>query len=185
MNQPFRRRAPSRTLLAAASLWASAAYGQDPAAFAPFEAKPVARIEYSGNRVTREFVITRELETKVGEPLRLDTLRADLVRLENLGVFADTRVVPPPRAKASGSASSSARCRPVIVYPSFSYTEENGFSYGPALSTLNLAGRGIRLSAKVFFGGASQRFARLPGPGSPATTSRSTSTAAGSSATTR
>ena len=154
----------ARAILAIVALAASSAYGQDDALFAPFEAKPVAGIDFSGHRVTREFVITRELETKVGEPLDLHTLRQDLVRLENLGVFADTRVVPAPDGEGVRLGFEFREMPPVIVYPSFSYTEENGFSYGPALSTLNLAGRGIRLSAKVFFGGASQRFARLTWP---------------------
>lgn len=150
----------------AAALAASAvtAHGQDAAVFAPFEGRPVSRITYTGNRATREFVIARELETRAGEPLRLDTLRADLVRLENLGVFAETEVAPADEGETVGVGFTFREMPPVIVYPAFSYTEENGFSYGPALSTLNLAGRGIRLSAKWFFGGASQRFARLTWP---------------------
>ena len=150
-----------RAVLAAAALSAAPCYGQDGAAFAPFEAKPVAGIEYTGNRVTRDFVIARELQTKVGEPFRLETLRLDLVRLENLGVFADTRVVPTAEGDSVRLGFDFREMPKLIVYPSFSYTEENGFSYGPALSTLNLGGQGIRLSAKVFFGGSSQRFARL------------------------
>jgi outer membrane protein insertion porin family len=124
----------------------------------------VASLVYTGNRTTREFVITRELDTKVGQPFRLQTLRLDLVRLENLGVFAATRVLPEGEGDAVRLGFDFREMPPVIVYPSFSYTEENGFSYGPAVSTLNLAGRGIRLSARVFFGGASQRFARLTWP---------------------
>jgi len=33
-------------------------------------------------------VVTREIETAVGRPLRLDVLAADLRRLDNLGIFA-------------------------------------------------------------------------------------------------
>jgi outer membrane protein assembly factor BamA len=109
-------------------------------------------------------VITRELDTKVGDPFRLDTLRLDLVRLENLGVFADTKVVPTADGEAVRLGFEFREMPPVIVYPSFSYTEENGFSYGPAVSALNLGGRGIRLSARAFFGGSSQRFARFTWP---------------------
>ena len=151
-------------VLAVMTLAAAPGAGRDDALLDSFEAKPVAAIDYSGNRVTREFVIARELETKIGDPLRVDTLREDLVRLENLGVFADTRVVPTPEGEGVRLGFEFREMPPVILYPSFSYTEENGFSYGPALSTLNLAGRGIRLSAKWFFGGASQRFARLTWP---------------------
>ena len=53
---------------------------------------------------------------------------------------------------------------PILVFPSFIYTEENGFSYGGALSALNLTGRGISLSARAYFGGTTQRWGRFSNP---------------------
>jgi outer membrane protein assembly factor BamA len=41
-----------------------------------------------------------------------------------------------------------------IPYVAFSYTEENGWSVGPALASVNLFGRGIRTGARFLFGGA-------------------------------
>ena len=53
---------------------------------------------------------------------------------------------------------------PILAFPSFIYTEENGFSYGAALSALNLTGRGMSLSARAYFGGTTQRWARFSDP---------------------
>lgn len=136
----------------------------DPAAFAPFENRPVTSIRLSGNRVTREHVISRELETKAGQPFRFETLEADLRRLENLGLFAETRVAPEADGDGVRLTFEIREMPPLLVYPSFLYTEENGFSYGGALSALNLGGRGVRLSARAYFGGTSQRWARFSQP---------------------
>ena len=129
-----------------------------------FESRPVTRIGIEGRRVTREYVITREIETKVGEPFRLATLEADLQRLENLGLFAETSVVPASDGDGVALTFTFKEMPPIIPFPSFLYTEENGFSYGAALSAMNLTGRGISLSARAYFGGTTQRWARLSYP---------------------
>ncbi len=46
-----------------------------PPAFAPFENRPVTAIRFEGNRVTREYVIARELETRSGEVFHYATLQ--------------------------------------------------------------------------------------------------------------
>jgi outer membrane protein assembly factor BamA len=80
---------------------------------------------------------------------------ADVVRLENLGIFSSIQ------ATATNDTTGVAldyhvREMPWII-PALaaSYTEQNGWSFGPAVSSLNLAGRDISLSGKVLFGGAS------------------------------
>jgi outer membrane protein insertion porin family len=136
----------------------------DPAAFAPFEDRPVTALSVEGNRATRAYVITRELETAVGRPFHLATLQADLQRLENLGLFAETTVEPSADAHGVSLLLRVVEMPPLLVYPSFIYTEENGFSYGGGLSAMNLSGRGINLSARAYFGGSTQRWARLVHP---------------------
>ena len=136
----------------------------DTAPFAAFESRPVTRIGIEGRRVTREYVITREIETKVGEPFRLATLEADLQRLENLGLFAETSVVPASDGEGVALTFTFKEMPPIIPFPSFLYTEENGFSYGAAVSAMNLTGRGISLSARAYFGGTTQRWVRLSDP---------------------
>jgi outer membrane protein insertion porin family len=153
-------------LCAAASLLVPAVAGAQaaPADFAAFEGRTVTGIKLDGNRVTREHVITRELETKAGQPFAFATLDADLQRLENLGLFAETRVVPEADGDGVRLTVTVREMPPILAFPSFIYTEENGFSYGGALSALNLTGRGISLSARAYFGGTTQRWARFSDP---------------------
>ena len=51
-----------------------------------------------------------------------------------------------------------------IPWAGFSYTEEDGFSAGPKLSALNLTGRGVSLSWRAYFGGATQYATSLSWP---------------------
>jgi outer membrane protein assembly factor BamA len=136
----------------------------DPTAFAPFEKRPVTSVSITGNRVTRAYVITREVHTRVGQPFRFDTLVADLQRLENLGLFAEMDVTPEADGEGVRLNLSVRESPALILLPSFLYTEENGFSYGGALTAMNLTGRGISLSARAYFGGTTQRWARLSHP---------------------
>ena len=153
--------------LFALGLWllpASLLAQADPAVFAPFEGRPVVAIDLAGNTVTRERIIVRELATRVGEPLRLAQIEADLNRLENLGLFAETRVAPEADGEGVRLKFAFKEMPAILPFPSFIYTEENGFSYGAAVSALNLTGRGISLSARAYFGGTTQRWAKLSYP---------------------
>jgi outer membrane protein assembly factor BamA len=150
-----------------ATLWLSPAslLAQVNAAdFAPFEDRPVTAIHFEGHRVTREYVIAREVETKVGEPFRLARLQEDLVRLENVGLFAETDVTAAADGEGVALTFTFKEMPALLPFPSFLYTEENGFSYGAALSAMNLMGRGISLSARAYFGGTRQRWVRLTYP---------------------
>ena len=49
-------------------------------ALAPFENRPVTAIVLLGREVTREYVITRELETRVGESLHAAVVAQDRSR---------------------------------------------------------------------------------------------------------
>lgn len=118
------------------------------------EATTVTRIGVTGHRVTKEYVIRREIETAPGASYRPETVTADLQRLENLGIFSSVEATP--AADSAGVALDyHVREMPwIIPAVALSYTEQNGWSVGPSVSTLNLAGRDIALSGKVLFGGA-------------------------------
>lgn len=47
----------------------------------------VEKIDLDGNDVTKDYVILRELKTRVGQPLNTDVLRKDLQKVFNLGYF--------------------------------------------------------------------------------------------------
>ena len=118
------------------------------------ESKPVTRIDVTGFRVTKEYVIRREIELEPGSPYRRETMDADVQRLENLGIFSSIDAVPTQDSAGVGLDYKVREMPWLIPALAFSYTEQNGWSVGPSVSTLNLAGRDIALSGKFLFGGA-------------------------------
>ncbi len=120
------------------------------------EGRTVTTIELTGHKVTREYVITREIRTRVGESFHPDILAADVQRLENLSVFADIGVDAEPDGKGVRLRFRFKEMPSWVPLPGFSYTEEDGFAAGPKLSALNLFGRDMSLTARAYFGSANQ-----------------------------
>jgi outer membrane protein insertion porin family len=121
-------------------------------------------VELAGHRVTLDSVIRRELRSFVGDPLDLATVAADMQRLENLSIFAEIGVRAEPDGDGVRVTVQLKEMPAYIPWVGFSYTEQDGFSGGPKVSALNLAGRAISLSAKAYFGGANQYTARFVWP---------------------
>lgn len=156
---------PALACLLALGLPALARAQADEALVAPHSGERVVAIDLEGNRVTREHVIRREIRTAVGEPLDVATVRADVVRLSNLNIFASVTVVPEDVAPGEVRLRYVFReIPPWVPVLALQYTEENGFSVGPGLSSQNLTGRDISLSAKALFGGTTQYMAQLGWP---------------------
>ncbi len=128
----------------------------DVKALAPSEGRTVTAIELTGHKVTREYVITREIHTRAGEAFHAETLLADVQRLENLSVFADIQVEAEPVGEDVRLRFGFKEMPSWVPLVGFSFTEEDGFSAGPKLSALNLFGRDMSLSARAYFGGAKQ-----------------------------
>lgn len=68
--------------------------GRDASApgLAPVAGRRVAAIDITGHKVTKDWVIAREIRTKVGDPLDIDEVERDVARLDNLSIFAEIRV---------------------------------------------------------------------------------------------
>jgi len=68
--------------------------GRDASApgLAPFAGRRVAAIDITGHNVTKDWVITREIRTRVGDALDLEAVERDVSRLDNLSIFAEIRV---------------------------------------------------------------------------------------------
>lgn len=58
----------------------------------------VGRIIITGNEVTKDVVIRREMETKEGQILNVETFRRDIEKINNLGLFTKVEVTPIPLA---------------------------------------------------------------------------------------
>ena len=119
------------------------------------EGRTVTAIELTGHKVTREYVITREIRTRVGEAFHPDVLAADVQRLENLSVFAEIRVDAEPEG-------DGVRLRfrfkemPSWCPPGLLLHRGGRLRGGPELSAVNLIGRDMSLSARAYFGSAQQ-----------------------------
>jgi outer membrane protein assembly factor BamA len=130
----------------------------------PYAGRTVSAIAIEGLRVTREFVVRREIRTAVGQPLRLDVVAADIQRLDNLSVFAEMAVTAAEDGEGVRVTFRLKEMPSWIALVGYSVTDQDGFSAGPVLSTLNFAGRAISVNARAYFGGADQYSVRFLWP---------------------
>jgi outer membrane protein assembly factor BamA len=140
------------------------AVAEAPDALAPFSGRELTAIVLVGHQSTRDDVIRREIETAVGGPLSLESVAADVQRLDNLQIFAQITVSAEPDGEGVRLSFRFKEMPAWIPWLGFSYTEQDGFSVGPKFSALNLGGRAISLGARAYFGGAKQYSARLTWP---------------------
>jgi outer membrane protein insertion porin family len=136
----------------------------DSSSLARFEGRQVTVVELTGHETTKDFVITRELQTRVGEPFHVETLDADVQRLDNLSIFAQISVEAEPDGEGVRLVFRVKEMPSWVPLAGFSYTEQDGFSAGPKLSAMNLTGRDISLGWRAYFGGARQYSTDLSWP---------------------
>jgi outer membrane protein insertion porin family len=115
---------------------------------------PVKDIAIVGAKHTKEYVIRRELASRVGEPYLEANAALDVERLTRLGIFSGVEVYG--RAASDGvmltiDVVETFRFLPVV---SVSISDENGVSIGGGVKMLNLGGHATYLSAVARFGGA-------------------------------
>ncbi len=118
----------------------------------------VRSVAIYGNRITRDYVILRELDLRVGSVFEREKMEEDVRRLENLGIFRSVEMNP---SRVRGGVSVEIRVdevTPYVPYLAVEYNENDGFSLGPGFSAVNLAGRNITLSTSIVFGGATSFF---------------------------
>ncbi len=116
--------------------------------------RPVREIAIAGAKHTKEYVIRRELVSRIGEPYLEANAALDVEKLTRLGIFSSVEVY----GRASGDGVTltidvveTFRFLPVA---SVSISDENGVSVGGGLKMLNLGGHATYLSAVARFGGA-------------------------------
>jgi len=120
---------------------------------APFIGRSITRIEWQGNRTTRDFVIAREVRSIVGQPLRLKTALEDIRRLDNLDIFSAITLEARAEAKGVALVFRVRELPAVVPYISYKVTDEDGWSFGPAVRSVNLLGRDLFVAGFALFGG--------------------------------
>jgi outer membrane protein assembly factor BamA len=115
--------------------------------------KPVKEIAIAGAKHTKEYVIRRELASRVGRPYLEEDARLDIEKLTRLGIFSGIDFF----GKASNDSViltidvvETFRILPVV---SVAISDENGVSAGGGLKMLNIGGNATYLSAVARFGG--------------------------------
>ena len=114
---------------------------------------PVAGVEIRGAHYTRDFVIRRELETRAGELFDPVTLAADLQRLDNLDIFSSLKTQLHPSADSVHVVVIVRELPPMVPYISYDVNDQDGWSFGPAMKSVNLLGQDIFLAGYALFGG--------------------------------
>ena len=137
-----------------------------------WEGRTVAEVTWSGNSITKDFLFARAIRTTPDQPFATATAIADVIRLEELGVFSSILIVV-EEAEDGGGIGVEYRVKEmpwIIPYLAFRYTEQNGWSVGPAVSSVNLFGRAIYLAGRVLVGGTTTFEALFKSPGLTETT---------------
>jgi outer membrane protein insertion porin family len=130
----------------------------------PFRGQTVQEVRLAGNRVTRDYVITREIWTEEGHPLDPDLVAEDITRLENLAIFGSVIVTPTQGEEGVILDFEFTEMPWLLPYPAVKWNEQNGFSFGAGLSSPNFRGQGVLLSASAVFGGTTNASLRAIHP---------------------
>jgi outer membrane protein assembly factor BamA len=109
-------------------------------------------------------VITRELRTLVGQPLDPSTLTADVQRLQNLDIFSSVCVELVSDGEAVRVVYHLRELPPVVPYITYDVTDQDGWSFGPAVKSVNLFGKDIFLAGYALFGGRTSYLLDLTHP---------------------
>ncbi len=113
----------------------------------------IGELRFEGLNRTKEYIVTRELVSKVGEPCLEENLAKEKQNLEQLDIFAsiDIKAVPGP----DGVIVHYEFHELVVLLPSLGlkFSDETGVSAGLGVKVPNLMGKDIFLSARFLVGG--------------------------------
>lgn len=120
----------------------------------PYEGYLVTRVQVEGCKVTKEYIVRREIRVEAGDTFRVAEAQTDLTRLENIGVFSSGEIVADATDDSTVALTYRVREMPWIVpFPRVRYTEQDGWSLGAGIASVNMHGRATRLSASFLLGG--------------------------------
>lgn len=113
----------------------------------------VGEIKFSGLKRTREYVVTRELVTRLGEPCLQNNLKQDQENLHQLDIFSNINVTT--EVGPDGIIVHYEFVELLTFIPSLGlkFSDETGVSAGAGIKVPNLFGRATYLSARFLLGG--------------------------------
>ena len=120
------------------------------------EGKIIKVIQLEGLKRTKEYIVTRELLSKVGEPLRQENLDREKNRLELLDIFSDIQIKTELVEDEVILNYIFVETFPILPSIGLKISDENGVSVGGGVKSPNLLGKDIFFSGRVMFGGSKE-----------------------------
>lgn len=124
----------------------------------------IVGVGWTGNKATKNHVIAREVRAAVGTRLDDLVLQQDVQRLQNLDIFSSVRVETTVRGDSAYVLYRLRELPPVVPYISYDVTDQDGWSFGPAVKSVNLMGQDIFVAGYALFGGRTSYLLDLTHP---------------------
>ena len=115
--------------------------------------KPIKEIKFEGLKRTREYIVRRELLSRVGEPCVKENLDLEYQNLELLDIFSKIEIKPLVEQDSVIVVYQFVETFPLLPSISIKISDENGISAGGGLKSSNLLGRDIFFSGRLVVGG--------------------------------
>ena len=129
-----------------------------------YEGKIVNEIIIEGLKRTKQFVVTRELKSKIGEPCLQQNLDQEYQNLELLDVFSKISIIPVVDQDSVIVTYRFVETFPILPSISLKISDENGLSAGLGMKSSNLFGRDIYFSGRFVAGGELEVAVELENP---------------------
>jgi outer membrane protein insertion porin family len=135
-------------------LWGGgSAHAETPAAGGEPWGRIIGELRFEGLNRTREYIVTRELLSRVGEPCLEKNIKKDVQNLEQLDIFAS--IETEAEVGPDGVIIHYRFVELLTFLPSLGlkFSDETGVSVGAGVKVPNLMGKDIFLSARFLVGG--------------------------------
>ena len=128
------------------------------------EGKIIKDIRFEGLKRTKEYIVTRELISAVGDPLSGDNLDKETQRLERLDIFSDLSIKIEIEGDEVILTYVFVETFPIMPSIGLKISDENGVSVGGGVKFPNMGGKDIFFSGRVLFGGTKEAEVWLQNP---------------------
>jgi outer membrane protein insertion porin family len=120
------------------------------------EGKIIKEMRLEGLKRTKEYIVLRELTSKVGEALRQENLDREKQKLELLDIFSDIQIETELVGDEVILTYIFVETFPILPSLGLKISDENGVSVGGGVKSPNLLGRDIFFSGRALFGGSKE-----------------------------
>jgi outer membrane protein insertion porin family len=128
------------------------------------EGMTIKEIRIIGAKWTREYVITREMLSKVGQPYSALKVQKDYQHLDRLGIFSEIEIRPIENEGEVILEVTVKESLPFFPSPALRITDEDGLQLGFSIGYINALHKGVSGSITALFGGATNIELKIKDP---------------------